>query len=175
MNAESLSEGDIRILSNLGCQFLLEDRLGNVVYHLSAGINIHTAGSSSPEAWICRYLWRVVQHGGVHALVGQSPDRIAGEAGDKVDPEGICSWGSQPADAFFAEAVLTEDLETSRVDSVSLGGCQTLGMALYDEGFDFEMVLSISEGTIYLGNDQPYPQVETAAAPGANQQARLQR
>lgn len=92
---------------------------------------------------MCRYLWRVIQHSGVHPLIGQSPDRIAAKAGDKVDPEGICSWRSKLTNAFLPEAILTKNLKTSRVDGMSFGGFQTFVMALYDEGFDCRMSLSV--------------------------------
>lgn len=43
---------------------------------------------------------------GVHALVGQSADLLAGQAGDKVDPVGISARGANLANLIHIQPEL---------------------------------------------------------------------
>jgi hypothetical protein len=120
MDAEPLAKRNIRILGNKIGQFLLQSRLGDVMYHLCCKISTPLALS------ICSVptdLWRVIQNSSVHSLIRNPPNELARQTGDKIDPTGIFALRALLANSLLAQPMLPQDLERAWVDGVGFGGC----------------------------------------------------
>ena len=128
MNTESLQQSDIGILLNEVCQLLLQGWLRYVVNHLSTLVN-KLFNLTKNET----YLWRVIQDRGIHTLIWQPPNRVTAEIREEIDPMAVISRCAYLADMLLAQAILTQDLQGTRIDGVSFRSSQPLRITFNDQ------------------------------------------